>query len=81
MENPDQISPQPLQPLQPPAVTGKYGEVLIVPAETDDPILSLDEVRMDFGDPVIEGGVDYGELIQLYRQAVHGEVTDGQFFK
>lgn len=60
---------------------GNHGEIPLVPSETDDLILSLDEVRMEFGDPVVNGGVDYGELIRLYRQALYDEACDDKFRK
>lgn len=56
-----------------------YGAVLMVPSEDMEAVLSMEETTPAFGEPVLEQGVNWSELLTLYRQAIHGESRDSNY--
>ena len=48
------------------------GAVLMLPPNDHDDPLSETEIEMAFGTHVVEGDVDFGRFVRLYRQEVHG---------
>jgi len=65
--------------IKPGPVPVSYGAVLMIPSEDFEPILSVEETTPAFGEPVLEQGVNWTELLTLYRQAIHGEDRDSNY--
>jgi hypothetical protein len=53
----------------------------MIPTEEFDGPLSLSEIEMRFGSPVVHQGTNYSRMSKFYGQAVHDEPADAEFLE